>query len=52
MADVELHLNATYSEHLTVKSIYENSRYVMGGKLFYSKTRVVLDLVEIPKQVT
>ena len=52
MADDELHLNTTYSQHLAVKSIYEKSRYVIGGKLFYSKTRVVLELVEIPKQVT
>ena len=34
MAAVDLHLNATYAQHLALKSIYEKSKYVMGGKLF------------------
>ena len=29
MADVELYLNATYAQHLAVKSVYEKIQYVI-----------------------
>ena len=35
---VELHLNATYAQHLSLQSIYEKSQYIMGGELFSSRT--------------
>ena len=38
MVAVELHLNAAYTQHLTLKSVYEKSQYIMGGKLFSSRT--------------
>ena len=34
---VKLQLNATYSQHLELKSVYEKRQYIMGGKLFSSK---------------
>ena len=34
MAAVKLHLNATYAQHLALKSIYEKRQCIMGGKLF------------------
>ena len=35
MAAVELHVNATYyTGHPALKSVYEKSKSVMGGKLF------------------
>ena len=37
MAAVELHLNATYGQHLALKSFYEKRQYIMmSGKLFFS----------------
>ena len=38
MAAVELHLNTTYAQHIGLKSAYEKSQYVTGGKLFSSRT--------------
>ena len=38
MAAVELYLNATYTRHPALKSVYEKSQ--MGGKLFSSCTTV------------
>ena len=37
MAAVKLHLIATYTEHLALKSVYEKRQYIMRGKLFSSK---------------
>ena len=41
MVAVELHLNATYAQHLALKSVYDDekrqSSYIMGGKLFFSR---------------
>ena len=34
MAAIELHLNATYAQHPALKSVYEKSKSIMGGKLF------------------
>ena len=39
-AAVKLHLNATYAQHLALKSVYEKRQYVMGGKLFSVKDNV------------
>ena len=36
--------NATYAQYLALKSIYEKSQYMMGGKLFSSRT--VLELAQ------
>ena len=37
IAAVELHVNATYyAQHFALKSVYEKSQSVMGGKLFSS----------------
>ena len=53
MAAVELHLNATYAQHLALKSVYEKRHYVMGGKLFSSKVIFEVEHVfEHPKGVT
>ena len=40
IAAVELHLNATYAQHLELKSVYEKRQCItkMGGKLFSSGT--------------
>ena len=38
MAAAELHLNVTYAQHLTLKSVYKKSQYIMGGKLFSTRT--------------
>ena len=37
MAAVKIHLNATYAQHLALKSGFEKRQYEMGGKLFSSK---------------
>ena len=55
MGAVELHLNATYSQHITLKSVYEKSQYITVGKSFFSRT--VFELahagsLSYPKQVT
>ena len=38
----KLHLNATYAQHLALKPVYDDekrqARYIMGGKLFSSRT--------------
>ena len=50
---VKLHLNATYAQHLALKSVYEKRHYVMGGKLFSSKVIFEVEHVfEHPKEVT
>ena len=52
-AAVKLHLNATYAQHLALKSVYEKRHYVMGGKLFSSKVIFEVEHVfEHPKEVT
>ena len=43
-AAVKLHLNSTYAQNLALKSVYEKSKYIIGGKLFSSKT--VLQLAQ------
>ena len=51
MAAVELHLNATYAQHLALKSVYEKRQ--VGGKLFSSKIKFELKhFLEHPKEVT
>ena len=41
MADVELHLHATYHvQHPALKSDFEKSQSVMDGKLFFSNMTV------------
>ena len=40
-----IHLNATYAQHLALKSVYEKNKYVMGGKLF-SSYKTVFELVQ------
>ena len=46
MTAVELHLNARfYAQHLAMKSVYEKSQSVMGGKLFYFD-RAVFELAQ------
>ena len=41
MVAVNLHLNATYAQHLVLKSVYDDekrqAKYIMGGKLFSSR---------------
>ena len=45
MAAAELHVNATYyAQHPALKSVYEKSQPVIGGKLF-SSYRTVFELV-------
>ena len=44
MAAAELHLSATHAQHLALKSVYEKSQYIMGGKLFSS--RAVFELAQ------
>ena len=34
MVAVELDLNSTYAQHLTLKSVYEKSQYVKASNLF------------------
>ena len=46
MAAAELHVNATYyAQHPALKSVYEKSQSVMGGKLF-SSYRTVFELAQ------
>ena len=33
MAAIDLHVNATYAQHPTLKSVYGKSQPVIGGKL-------------------
>ena len=50
-AAVKLHLNATYAQHLALKSVYEKRQ--VGGKLFSSKIKFELKhFLEHPKEVT
>ena len=49
MAAVELHVNATcYIQHTALKSVYEKSQSIMGGKLF-SSYRIVFELAQGPR---
>ena len=49
MAAVELHVNATYYiQHTALKSVYEKSQSIMGGKLF-SSYRIVFELAQGPR---
>ena len=32
MAAVELHLNATYAQHLVLKSVYEKGQYIANNE--------------------
>ena len=55
MGAAEFHINATYSQHITLKSVYEKSQYITVGKSFFSRT--VFELAHAgslshPKQVT
>ena len=36
-AAVKLHLNATYAQHLALKSVYEKKANIMSGNLFASR---------------
>ena len=56
MSAGELNLNAIYAKHPALKSVYEKSQSVMGGKLFssYSPIGQCLNLhkaFDIPKQM-
>ena len=42
MAAVKLHLNATYAQHLALKSVYEKKQCIMSGKLFSSSYFLLL----------
>ena len=44
-AAVELHLNPIYAQQLALKSVYEKSQSVIGGKLFTS-SRTVFELAQ------
>ena len=55
MGAVELHLNATYSQHITLKSVYEKSQYITVGLSFFSRTKFELahaGSLSYQKQVT
>ena len=45
IAAVKLHLSATYTQCLALKSVYKKSQYVIGDKLF-SSNRTVLELAQ------
>ena len=45
IAAVKLHLSATYTQCLVLKSVYKKSQYVIGDKLF-SFNRTVLELAQ------
>ena len=45
IAAVKLHLSATYTQCLVLKSVYKKSQYVIGDKLF-SSNRTVLELAQ------
>ena len=45
IAAVKLHLSATYTQCLVLKSVYKKSQYVIGDKLF-SSNRAVLELAQ------
>ena len=42
MAAIELHLYATYAQHLALKSVYEKKEYIIGGKLISCSTMLEL----------